>query len=51
MDAVRPNLDLFCVRQTNAAPFCENYAELYFDVKHLENGLNKGRFSQYRTLP
>ena len=23
-------------------PLCENYAKLYFDVKHLENGLNSG---------
>ena len=36
-----PNLDLLCVQQSNAAPFCENYAKLYFDVKHLEKGLNR----------
>ena len=35
-----PNLDLFCVRISNAAPFCEDYAKLYFDAKHLEKGLN-----------
>ena len=28
-------LDLYCVRLLNAAPFCENYAKLYFDAKHL----------------
>ena len=27
-------LDLYCVRLSNAAPFWENYAELYFDSKH-----------------
>ena len=37
-----PNLNLLCVRQSNAASFCENYAKLYFDAKHLEKGLNKG---------
>ena len=37
-----PNLDLLCVRQLNAAPFCENYAKLYFDAKNLEIGLNNG---------
>ena len=35
-------LDLHHVRLSNTAPFCENYAELYFDAKHLKNGLNKG---------
>ena len=30
------NLDLLCVRQLDAAPFCENYAKLYFDAKHLK---------------
>ena len=24
------------------ASFCENYAKLYFDAKHLEQGLNRG---------
>ena len=38
-----PNLDLLCVQQTGAALFCENYAKLYFDAKHLEKGLNRGR--------
>ena len=37
-----PNLDLSCVRQLDVAPFCENYAKLYFDAKHLEKGLNRG---------
>ena len=32
-----PNLDLLCVRQSDAAPFCENYAKLYFDTKHVKN--------------
>ena len=35
--------DLHCVRLSTAAPFCENYAKLYFDVKHLEKELNRGR--------
>ena len=60
-----PNLDLFCVQQLNAAPFCENYAKLYFEVKHLEKELKRecwdfwglffftksALFGQYRTLP
>ena len=33
---------LYCVRQSNVTPFCENYAKLYFDAKHLEKGLNRG---------
>ena len=37
-----PNLDLLCVQQSGAAPFCENYAKLYFNSKHFEKGLNKG---------
>ena len=36
------NLDLFYIRQSNAAPFCKNYAKFYFDAKHLEKGLNRG---------
>ena len=36
-----PNLDLLCVQQSGAAPFCENYAKLYFDAKHLVKGLNR----------
>ena len=35
-------LDLYCVRLSNAAPFCENYTKFYFDAKHLEKGLNTG---------
>ena len=38
-----PNLDLICAQQSNAAPFCENYARLFFDAKQLEKGLNRGR--------
>ena len=34
-------LDLYCVRLSHAAPFCENYTKLYFDAKHLEKGLNR----------
>ena len=34
-------LDLYCVRLSNTAPFCKNYAKLYFDAKHLEKGLNR----------
>ena len=37
-----PNLDLLCIQQSDAAPFYENYAKLYFDAKHLGKGLNKG---------
>ena len=37
-----PNVDLLCICQSDTAPFCENYAKLYFDVKHLEKGLNRG---------
>ena len=59
-----PNLDLLCVQQSGAAPFCENYAKLYFDTKHSEKGLNRGwwnfgfpffkknaHFGQYWKLP
>ena len=38
-----PNLDLLCVQQSHAAPFCENYAKLYFNAKHLEKGSNRGQ--------
>ena len=34
-----PNLDLLYVLKLNAAPFCENYAKLYFDAKHLKKGI------------
>ena len=37
-----PNLDIFCIRLSNAAPFCKNYAKIYFHAKHLEKGLNRG---------
>ena len=37
-----PNLDLLCIQQFDAAPFFENYAELYFDTKHLQKVLNGG---------
>ena len=37
-----PNLDLLCIQQSDAVPFCENYVKLYFDAKHLEKGLNRG---------
>ena len=36
------NLDLLCIQQLNAVPFCKNCAKLYFDAKHLQNGLNRG---------
>ena len=35
-------LDLYCIRLSKVAPFCENYTKLYFDVKYLEKGLNRG---------
>ena len=35
-------LDLYCVRLSNPASFCKNYAKLYFDAKLLEKGLNRG---------
>ena len=37
-----PNLDLLCVWQSDAAPFCVNHTKLYFDAKHLKKGLNRG---------
>ena len=30
------SLDLYCVRLSNAAPFCKNHAKLSFDAKHLD---------------
>ena len=36
-----PNPDLLCIRQLDDFPICENYAKLYFDVKHLEKELNR----------
>ena len=38
---VRPYLDLLWIWQLDAASFCENYQKLYFDVKHVEKGLNR----------
>ena len=59
-----PNLDLLCIQQSDAAPFCEDYAKLYFDAKHSEKGLDTGwlnfwcpffqkstLFGQYQMLP
>ena len=37
-----PNLGILCIQQLDVASFCENYAKLYFDRKHLEKGLNRG---------
>ena len=41
-------LDLYCIGLSNNAPFCKNYAKVYFyfDAKHLD-----GLSGQYRTLP
>ena len=36
-----PNLDLSYICQSDAGRFCENYARLYFDAKHLEKGLDR----------
>ena len=33
--SIGPNLDLLCVQQLDATPFCENYAKPYFDAKLL----------------
>ena len=38
------NLDLLCVQQLCTTSFCENFAKLYFDAKHLEKGLKNGHF-------
>ena len=38
-----PNRGILCVRQSDATPFCENYAKLYFGAKYLEKGLNRRR--------
>ena len=35
-------LDLYCVQLSNTAPFFENYAQIYFNAKHFEKGLNRG---------
>ena len=37
-----PNLDLLCTWESDTGHFCEIYARLYFDVKHLEKALNRG---------
>ena len=37
-----PNLDFLCIQQSNAAITGKNYANLYFDAKHLVKGLNRG---------
>ena len=37
-----PSLDILSVWQSDTDPFCENYAKLYFDAKHLEKRLNRG---------
>ena len=42
LDYLGPNLDLLCIQQSDTAPFCENYAKIYLDAKHLEKGLNCG---------
>ena len=34
-------LDLYRIRLSNAAPFCENYTKLYFNAKQLKKGLNR----------
>ena len=44
-------LDFLCVLQLDATPFCENYAKLYFDAKHLEKGLNKGWWNVWCHFP
>ena len=36
------NLDLLKIQQSGFAVVCENYSKVYFDAKHLENGLNRG---------
>ena len=33
-----------------SCPFCENYAKLYFDAKHLEKGLNRGGGETFGAL-
>ena len=35
------NLDLFCVRESDAAPFCKIYTKFYVEAKHLEKELNR----------
>ena len=45
----------YCVRLSNAVPFCENYAKLYFDAKNLKKkigkftlGMLKGQKSKFK---
>ena len=47
--------DLYCVQLSKAASFCKNYATLYLNAKHSENGLIRGgemlgSFSQKTAL-
>ena len=46
-----PNLDHLCIQQSGTAPFCEYYAELYFDATNLEKGLKNAHFARYWKLP
>ena len=39
-----PNLDLLFAQQLEAAHFCENYAKLYFDAKHMAKRLLNRRW-------
>ena len=43
-------LDEYCIRLSSAAPFCKNYAKLYFDAKHLEKQLNTA-FVRFVDIP
>ena len=36
------NLEVLCVWYSDASPFCENLAKLYFGAKHVEIGLDRG---------
>ena len=44
------NLYLLCVQQSGAAPFCENYAKLYFDAKHLRLNRTLPKFFRFALL-
>ena len=37
-----PNLNLLCLAIRDYPLLYEDYAQLYFDAKHLEKGLNRG---------
>ena len=37
-----PNLDKNSIQLAHPASFCENYAKLYFDAKHLKKEWNRG---------